>query len=125
MDFSFQVKGRRLRLREYTSWFSVFGSRSVWGLVMRFERESYSYMIYYFGEFDTMEFADSLTGLLSLERGGTFGERSEFGIINIYNNAYLEIRKIARNLRRNMNVSEKILWWELGNRKLNSKKFNR
>ena len=38
---------------------------------------------------------------------------------------YLEIREIVRNLRKNMTVSEKLLWQELRNRKLDSKKFNK
>jgi very-short-patch-repair endonuclease len=38
---------------------------------------------------------------------------------------YLEIRDIVRRLRRKMTVSEKILWEELRNRKLDGKKFNR
>lgn len=38
---------------------------------------------------------------------------------------YLEIRKIVRNLRKDMTVSEKKLWQELRNRKLEGKKFNR
>jgi len=38
---------------------------------------------------------------------------------------YLEIREIVRNLRKNMTASEKLLWQELRNRKLDGKKFNR
>ena len=38
---------------------------------------------------------------------------------------YLEIRKIVRNLRKNMTASERLLWQELRNRKLDGKKFNR
>ncbi len=38
---------------------------------------------------------------------------------------YLEIRVIVRRLRRKMTPSERILWEEIRNRKLNGIKFNR